>query len=317
MDSVVYFKSLSDSTRIRLFHCLLHHELSVNEIVSLLKMGQSRISRHLKILIDAGLLQCRRNGLHAFYSVIDGGPGRKFSEAIRYLFNKDPILNEDLVRAQKIIDDRRLKTMNFFNSIASEWDLLKRDIIGNFDLNEAILKHIDTNWIVVDLGCGTGELLSGIKSITLSAIGVDSSPKMLEETRRRFQGEHQDIDLRLGELEHLPLRNEEADCAVISMVLHHLSNPHTVLNEINRILKPGGSFILVDFDKHNIEDMRHSYGDQWLGFTGEEIEKWLASQNFLLSRKETYKLKKSLQLNLFISTKKNEKENNYVPVRSK
>ncbi len=301
MDSIIYFKAMADETRIRLFSILLYHELNVNEIVTIMEMGQSRISRHLKILIDAGILKCNRDGIWAYYSIADNGPGRKFAESIRYLFKNEPSTKKDLVRASKIIDDRRQKTMTFFNKIASEWDLLKSEILGNFNLSTAILNHIKNSSVAVDLGCGTGELLSKMKHQASQVIGVDSSAKMLEEAKKRFQDNGENLDLRLGELEHLPLGDDEADCAVISMVLHHLSDPCQVFAEVHRILKPGGIFIIADFGKHKNETMRNTYGDHWLGFSHDEIDKWLKSQKFQLNIEESYKLKKSLNLNLYKS----------------
>jgi ubiquinone/menaquinone biosynthesis C-methylase UbiE len=303
MDSIVYFKALSDITRIRLFNILLHHELSVNEIVSIMDMGQSRISRHLKILIDAGILMCRRDGIWAFYSVVDQGPGLKFAESIRYLLEEEPFFEKDLVRSKQIFDDRMRKTVNFFNSIASEWDLLKKDILGDLDLNEIIVSHIEKCSVAVDLGCGTGDLLLKMKKVADNVIGVDSSSRMLEETRKRFQSKNGGIDLRLGEMEHLPLGNNEADCAVVSMVLHHLSNPGAVFSEANRILRQKGTFIIVDFDKHKHEAMRTTYGDRWLGFSIGNMEKWLINHGFVINGKECYKLKKSLTLNLLKAAK--------------
>ena len=135
MKTLEYFKALSDITRLRLLNILIHYELSVNEIVSLMEMGQSRISRHLKILMEAGFLECRRDGAWAFYFISHQGQGRELINAIRYLLDKEPFFDEDLLRAEHIVQDRSLKTMQFFNQIAFKWDLLKRKILGDFDLN--------------------------------------------------------------------------------------------------------------------------------------------------------------------------------------
>ncbi|MBT3310924.1 MAG: metalloregulator ArsR/SmtB family transcription factor [Desulfobacterales bacterium] len=303
MDSIIYFKALSDITRIRLFNILLHHELSVNEIVSLMDMGQSRISRHLKILVDAELLKCRRDGVWAFYSCVDVGPGREFVDSIKYLFDSEYDLNKDVVKARKIVDKRKLATMQFFNRVANEWDLLQREVLGGFDLNDKIVKHIGKCNVAVDLGCGTGELLSYIRECSTRVVGVDSSAKMLDITKKRFRNDIDSIDLRLGEIEHLPLGNEEADCVVISMVLHHLSEPDMAIKEVHRILKPGGIFIIADFDKHKDEEMRHSYNDRWLGFAKKEMELWLKENNFSLEKSEKHKLKQSLELSIYKSVK--------------
>ncbi len=285
MKNINYFKSLSDETRLRLLNILVHFELSVNEIVAIMDMGQSRISRHLKIMSDAGIIECRRDGIWAFYSAISNGDGKLFIDGIKFLFKEEDELKTDLFTAKQIIADRSLISRKFFNDIAPEWNKLKHQIIGDFDLNSSILSYIDDCEMAVDLGCGTGEFLTKLKSRSKYTIGVDNSPNMLEEARKLFKNSNDYVNLRLGELEHLPLSDSEADLAVISMVLHHISNPYEVISEVARILKKGGSFIIADFDKHKNEEMRKTYGDRWLGFSLEEIEGFLG-KNFTL---ETYK----------------------------
>lgn len=303
MQSLNLFKALSDETRIRLLNILIHHELSVNELVSLLNMGQSRISRHLKILTDSQILECRRDGVWAFYSSIKNGPTQTFIDSVKYLFRNEETLRNDLVLAKKTAEERKQKGVRFFNDIAAEWDLLKQDILGQFDINKAILANIDNSDTAVDLGCGTGQLLSHLQEKAKKVIGVDSSSMMLEEAKKKFQASGTEADLRLGELEHLPLSNSEADLAVISMVLHHLDNPSSVISEVNRILAVGGKFIIADFDKHTNEAMRDMYGDRWLGFTTREIEQFLDSHGFRVEQTETHELKQSLKLNIYISVK--------------
>jgi ArsR family transcriptional regulator len=303
MNTAIYFKALSDTTRIRLINSLLHHELSVNEIVALMKMGQSGISRHLKILMDAQLLKCRRDGVWAFYSVSDVEPARKFIDSICYLFQNDSIFIEDLKKASKLIENRKTRTIQFFNTVAADWDLIRREILGNFNLNQAILQHIEPCKTAVDLGCGTGELIANLKQKASKVIGVDSSAKMLEETRKRFLSKNGPPDLRLGELEHLPLSDGEAECAIVSMVLHHISSPDAAIAEIYRTLQPGGTFIIADLDKHDNETMRKSYGDRWLGFHRHEIENFLKKNNFILKAFQSYSLAQALNLNIFKSKK--------------
>ncbi len=304
MISITYFKSLADITRIRLFNILLHHELSVNEIVELMAMGQSRISRHLKILTDSGLLTCRRDGVWAFYSVNKSDPVQKFVNSIRYLFNEEDLIENDVDKAKKIIENRKLHTSTFFNSIASEWDRLKNEILKNFELNAIILKYIKNGSIVADLGCGTGDLISYLKPHVKRIIGVDSSSKMLDEAKKRFQQENSHIDLRLGELEHLPIGNKEVDVAVLSLVLHHLTDPAPAISESRRILKPGGKIIIADFEKHTNERLRKTYGDRWLGFSKSQIKEWLDNNGFNFNSVKSYELNKKIKLSVFTSTKK-------------
>ncbi|MCJ7579012.1 MAG: metalloregulator ArsR/SmtB family transcription factor, partial [Candidatus Aminicenantes bacterium] len=208
------FKALSDETRIRLLNLSIHYELNVNEIVSILDMGQSRISRHLKILTDSGLLSFRRDGLWIFYSAASDGKGFDFIQSIKYLLDHNSQFQKDLQAAEICISERSKKTTRFFDAISKNWVLLKKDIIGNLDLNGKILKALRVSDTIVDLGCGTGDLLPLLKSKSNHVIGVERSSKMLEEARKHFDFGRDGIDIRVGELEHLPLLDEEADIAL-------------------------------------------------------------------------------------------------------
>mgnify|MGYP006290227649 CR=1 FL=1 len=300
MNNIIYFKALSDETRIRLVNILLHHELKVGELVSILEMGQSRISRHLKILADAGMAKCLKEGVWGIYSITGSGPGRDFIEAVRYLFEQDPVLGADLKRAEQIIEARSAGTLRFFDHIAGSWDLLKREILGTFDINRAIFENTNTHETGVDLGCGTGELLEAMKAHAGRVIGVDSSPRMLEEARKRFSDANgQTVEIRLGEIEHLPLGDNEADLAVISLVLQYLADPAAAFGEVARILKPGGELILAEFERHQQHSLKTVYGVKWLGFDRESIEAWLEKNGFALQQVRPHNLSKGLSLNIF------------------
>ncbi|MFW5908289.1 MAG: ArsR/SmtB family transcription factor [Desulfosalsimonas sp.] len=300
MNSLTYFKALGDETRIRLVNILLHHELKVGEVVSILEMGQSRISRHLKILADAGMVKSLKEGVWGFYSIADSGPGRRFIDAVSYVFRDDPLLEHDLERARQIIEARSRNTMRFFDHVASRWDLLKREIIGTFDLQEAIFKNAGTYETGVDLGCGTGELLWTMKNHAAKVIGVDSSARMLEEARKRFSGEHGgSVEIRLGEIEHLPMGDNEADLAVISLVLQYLQDPQQGISEVGRILKPGGDLILAELDRHENESLKTVYGVKWQGFDRHALSLWLEESGFKVKQVESNPVSKGLTLNIF------------------
>jgi ArsR family transcriptional regulator len=160
-------------------------------------------------------------------------------------------------------------------------------VLGDFDLAEAVCAAVPTKCgVAVDLGCGTGMVLERLASHVREVIGVDGSPRMLELARRRFaaafagQAGKARISLRIGELEHLPLRDGEAEFACINLVLHHLSEPLPALQEIRRILRPGGLLLATDFDRHGTEQMRKDYGDRWLGFDEHMLHALFAGAGF-------------------------------------
>ena len=218
-----YLKALSDETRLRLALVLQRYELSVNELVTLLAMGQSRVSRHLKILAEAGLIHARRDGLWVFYSAMEGGPGRRFLDSVLPFALEDSSGRADLDMAARIIEERTSRTRQFFNSIAEDWDELNREVLGEFRLPEAvvdILEHhrAETSRLCetcVDLGCGTGEVVELLRHNCREVIGVDGSPRMLELARRRFGEDSAGVSLRIGELDHLPLRDGEAPALIL------------------------------------------------------------------------------------------------------
>jgi ArsR family transcriptional regulator len=304
MKAVNFFKALSDETRLRLVHIFLHHELNVNEIVTIMGMGQSRISRHLKILTDNQLLTHRRDGLWTFYSAVTEGNGYTFIESIKYIFKTQDIFEKDLAETHRVLKQRSMEMVHFFDSIAEDWEKLKREIIGDIDLNRLIKETTPPSEVIVDLGCGTGDLLPVLMEKSSTVIGVEKSTKMLEKARLLFSENGEDINLRIGELEHLPLRDEEADCAVINMVLHHLPDPPRAFGEVHRVLKKGKTFIIIDLLRHEQEIMRKRFGDRWLGFSKEEIEAWLVENGFDLQDIKTFDLKRGLKGFIVQSTKK-------------
>lgn len=299
-----YFKALSDETRLRLMYVLGKYELSVNELVNILEMGQSRVSRHLKILAEAELVRFRRDGLWVFYSAATEGPGRDFLQAMEPFQELDATLRDDVVMAGKIIEDRSLKTRQFFNAIAEHWDTLSREVLGGFDLAGAVCAAMPNPCrVAVDLGCGTGTVLERLRPYAQALIGVDGSPRMLELSRRRFGDDATDVSLRIGELEHLPLRDDEADFACINMVLHHLSDPEKALCEIRRVLTTGGLLMITDFDKHNEERMRVDYGDRWLGFDESALAALLTASGFQVRSCVRRPVEQGLTLNLTVAVK--------------
>ena len=304
MKALRYLKALADETRLRLVLVLFHYELSVNELVTLLGMGQSRISRHLKILTEAGLLHSRRDGLWVFYSAETEGPGHDFLSSVMPYMLDDEAGRADLDSAAHIIEERTLKTRQFFNEIADDWDEMNREILGDFSLPDVILKAVPEHCkVAADLGCGTGEVLEHLRGVCRELIGVDGSPRMLELARRRFDDHMDGISLRIGELDHLPLRDGEADFICINLVLHHLSRPSSALSEIARVLNTGGLVLITDFDQHSHEAMRTSYGDRWLGFPLDDMRAAMARAGLTIADYRRQPVKKNLALHLILARK--------------
>ncbi len=304
MDALLHaLKALADETRLRLINMLLLYELNVGELVQILDMGQPRISRHLKILSEAGLVRWRRDGLWVFYEAVNDGDFLSLLHAVRAHFGREAQWLADKTRAEEVVRERSRATTRFFDSIAPEYDRITQDMLGNWDIKSELSQRMPDCEVALDLGCGTGDLLGVLLGKAREVIGVDSSQNMLEIARRRYAREQERLSLRIGAIEHLPLRDSEADFVLLSMVLHHLSDPGEGLREIHRVLDRNGIFYLIDFEKHSQETMRLHYGDRWLGFEEQEMELWVEKTGFQIEARHRFPTSNGLTILLFAARK--------------
>lgn len=273
------FKAFADPCRLRLTAVLLRGELTVQELTRIMGMGQSRISRHLKILTEAGVLSVKRQGTWSYYRA---GEENAFFCAMRPAFEREleqlPERHQDLAALAAVLEERRKKNLEFFDRHARQWDTLARTLLPIPEYQERLLALIPTVARLLEIGVGTGALLPELKSRAAEVIGVDHSPAMLEEARRRLsEAGKKGIELRLGEMTHLPLMDGGAGCVVANMVLHHAADPLAVLKEMVRVLEPGGAVVLADLARHEREWAREQLADQWLGFEENELRSWFGS----------------------------------------
>lgn len=283
--SLLKFKALAHQTRLRLLAILSRYELSVNEIAGSLEICQSGVSRHLKILAEAGLLKARRDGLQVYYKAPEEGAEARFLRAVNPFFPDSSLARADQERAASAVEERASRARQFFNEMAGKWDELNHEVLGDFDLPALVASMSPPGCAVaVDIGCGTGMVLATLCKIARLAIGVDGSSAMLERSRARLGREIESgaVSLRIGELSHLPLADHEANYACINLVLHHLPEPGEAFKEIRRILAPDGICFVADFLKHNDEIMRERYHDHWLGFSRGELEEFLSRSGYRL-----------------------------------
>ncbi len=303
MELLTVLKALSDETRLRILSLLLNHELNVNEIVDVLGMGQSRISRHLKILADAGILSCRKDGLWAFYTVPVNGPAEKMIKIIQQEMT-DALYENDSRSLESYMADRNRKGREYFNGIASRWSAIRREMLAGLDLNSEILGVMKRASVTADLGCGNGELAALLLQKSSKVIGVDRSTGMIDIARQNLSGiSPEQIEFRLGELSHLPLRDEEADCVVINMVLHYLDEPARGIEEACRILKKRGRLIIGDFSIHTNESMRSRFGHRWLGFHNAAVEGWMKQCGFKIETVKRFSSENGLEPFIYVCTR--------------
>ena len=271
------FKTFSDPTRIRILALLEREELAVQELMVVLGMAQSRVSRHLAILREASLLQGRRDGTSVFYrfALPDSGAWREAWELTRRALDTDPAHERDRKALAQVIEQRSANTRNFFEKIGPEWDALRTIFDDEALRARAISRLLVPGLRVADVGTGTGTLAAELCRLGLRVIAVDHSKRMLAAAEANFRAQNLTaIELRLGEARDLPLENEEVDAALAHMVLRYLPSPAEAIREMARVVVPGGTLVVVDFVQNQHEWMREELGVAWLGFGVEEIQGW-------------------------------------------
>jgi len=190
-------------------------------------------------------------------------------------------MERDLAATAAVLDGRRRRSQEFFDRHARQWDDLARTLLPVPDYRERLLEMVPGGSLLAEIGIGTGGLLPALAAKSSGVIGVDHSPAMLEEARRRLaQAGIAGMDLRLGEMAHLPISDGSVDCVLLNMVLHHAAAPAEVLTGIRRVLAPGGMLLLADLARHERESAREQLADQWLGFDEEELTGWLSAAGF-------------------------------------
>jgi DNA-binding transcriptional ArsR family regulator/2-polyprenyl-3-methyl-5-hydroxy-6-metoxy-1,4-benzoquinol methylase len=273
------FRTLSDPTRVRILALLAREELAVQELMEALGMAQSRVSRHLAILREAGLLQDRRDGTYVFYHFAppSAGPWHGAWELVRAGLDEDPTAERDAAALGRVLEARAARTRSFFDAVGPEWDALRKVFDDDVLRARAIGRLVDPDLCVVDVGTGTGILAGELRRLGPRVIAVDHSARMLEAARSKLAAQGIDgVELRRGEAGELPLADAEADAALAHMVLHYLPSPGEAIREMARVVKPGGCVVAVDFVTHEHEWMRHELGVAWLGFGADEVRGWFA-----------------------------------------
>jgi SAM-dependent methyltransferase len=273
--------TLADPTRGRILLALEEHELTVGELCSVLALPQSTVSRHLRVLADDGWLRTRQEGTSRFYSrndTLDASADRLW-EVVAGDLRGQVAHSTDRARLAEVIVQRRAKSREFFASAGESWDALRLELFGSAVGGGALLGLLDEQWVVGDLGCGSGHLSALLAPFVHRVVGVDASEGMLERARARSAGTT-GVELRLGDLESLPIATGELDAAILSLVLHHSAEPKKVLAEAHRALRGGGRLLLVDLTPHNELELRERMGHVWMGFSEAQITEWLQGAGF-------------------------------------
>jgi SAM-dependent methyltransferase/DNA-binding transcriptional ArsR family regulator len=273
---------LADPLRGRLLLLLDRHELTVSELTAVLQLPQSTVSRHLRVLVDDGWLVARADGASHLYRLAGGqleASAKRLWHLVREQVGATAVAAADAQRLAGVLAQRRTRSQEFFSRAAGQWDGLRAELFGARPDLGAAFGFLDEEWTVGDLGCGTGQFAAALAPFVRRVIGVDQSRAMLVSARRRLSG-LDNVELRSGDLEALPIEDGELDAAAVVLVLHYAVDPPRTLAEAHRALRPGGRLLVVDMVPHEHEDYRQQMGHLWQGFSADHIGGWLEEVGF-------------------------------------
>ncbi|MCF6198396.1 MAG: metalloregulator ArsR/SmtB family transcription factor [Hyphomicrobiaceae bacterium] len=276
-------KAAGEATRLRILALLEQGELNVGDLTHILQQSQPRISRHLRLLDEAGLIERFREGSFVYCRLAQKEvAGDLVNQAIRLLDPHDPELASDRKRARCLQKQRVEASQIWFRENAAKWDEIRSLYISDREVEAAMLDLLPLARqhkrfeLLFDLGTGTGRVLELLSDRVKEAIGIDSSPSMLDYARSRLSGkglEH--CQVRLGDLGNLSYGSETADLTIMHQVLHFLVEPQVAIREAGRLLRAGGHLLIVDFAPHDLDFLREEFAHERLGFSDPQINGWL------------------------------------------
>ena len=284
------FQALADPTRLRIVALLRVMELSVGELAQVLGQSQPRVSRHLKILADAGVLERRKEGSWVFLTLAE-------AERVEPLFAliddwADPatqrLFAADAARTESVRAERAEAANRYFASHAEVWDQIRSLHVAESEVERAIDRALGKRPLgrLVDVGTGTGRMIELFGPRAAQAVGIDRSSDMLRLARAKLEAAGIHSSLRQGDMYALPLADQSADSVIIHQVLHYAHSPAVAVAEAARVLAPGGTLLVVDFAAHEREELRETDAHVRLGFEDEAMAGWFAAAGLEIDRIE-------------------------------
>ncbi|MGA2865387.1 MAG: metalloregulator ArsR/SmtB family transcription factor [Verrucomicrobiota bacterium] len=277
-----FLRALSDPTRLRIVALLEKEELPVNELQEITRLGQSRISTHLGLLLDAGLLQSRREGKRTFYklSVPSSGAAGEFMQLAIRGARELPEHAGDQINLKRVLNRRREQAEVYFNQVAGRFDR----VYGpgrSWQAFGHLLLRILPPLVVADLGSGEGLLSELLARRCKRVIAVDNSEKIVAFGAAKAKKNNlKNLEFRLGDLQEPPVEAESVDLVILSQALHHAEEPARAIASAYRVLRPGGQVVILDLARHKFDQAHELYGDRWLGFAESDLQRWLEEAGF-------------------------------------
>jgi len=284
-DVTTLLKTLGDTTRLRILALLVERELSVGELSRVLDMSQSRVSNHLRLLRETGLIAERHAGPSTFLRIAPANDELSTTvwNAVHARVRSAPEHHADRVRLASLLDEREQRAAELFENLAADWDKIGVDFATGQGRQRAVASLLQRGLVVADIGCGTGYLARGLLGLAAKIICVDRSQAMLDQARERVTGESSgaaELEFRQGPLDQLPIATAELDGLVAGMVLHHLNELGPAVSEFGRVLKPGAPAVVLELEPHGEDWMRERLGDRHLGLDARDIARALERERF-------------------------------------
>ena len=279
--AVAVLRAAAEPTRLRVLALLAREELAVLELCRVLGQSQPRVSRHLKLMADAGLVERFPDGAWVFYRLTSSPAVRAVvDKALALIGETDTVGERDAERLALVGGERARQADVYFAENAARWDEIRSLHTSEADVEAAILEAAgeEPHSRLVDLGSGSGRMLTLLGGAAKSAIGLDLSRRMLNIARSRIaETGLAGCELRHGDILDTELPSGEADLVVVHQVLHYLGDPAAALREAARLIAPGGRLLVVDFAPHDLEFLRSEHRHRRLGFSDAEMERWLVA----------------------------------------
>src|SRR5262245_25191140 len=276
-----FLRALSDPTRLRIVALLEKDELSVNELQEITRMGQSRISTHLGLLQDSGLVRSRRDGKRTFYKLSQENAGT--GEFVHLAVRGSKELSEqasDQINLRRILNRRQEQAQVLFNQVAGRFDRMYGPG-RSWQAFGHLLLRILPPLVVADLGAGEGLLSELLARRCKKVIAVDNSDKIVAFGAAKAKKNNlKNLEFRLGDLENPPVEPESVDLVILSQALHHAAVPANAIGSAFKMLRSGGQIMILDLLQHNFPKARELYGDRWPGFAESALHRWLEDAGF-------------------------------------
>jgi len=277
--TVEILRAAGEPTRLRILSLLAAEELSVLELCRILDQSQPRVSRHLKLLAEAGLVERFPDGAWVFYRPAAGLGHELVQQALALVDPADPIARRDAERLTAVEAERTTDAAAYFARNAARWDEIRSFHVAEDKVEAAIIAAAGGGGVgrLVDLGAGTGRMLTLLGGKAQSCLGLDLSQQMLNIARTHIGEAGLKAELRHGDIFATRLPDACADLVTVHQVLHYLSDPAAAVAEAARLVAPGGKLLIVDFAPHGLEVLREQHQHRRLGFSDEEIVRWLTA----------------------------------------